>query len=1258
MRWIDTTDLKNWAPRRDCQEHLPLVIRRLIRSTVKDIASINFPAGDSVIYPGWDGKLESKERTEYIPEGLSIWEIGTSQDIQGKAEEDYQKRKKDPLGLDPSEATFIFVTSRVWIAKQGWCNGKKKEGFWKDVRVYDAEILEEWLEQASAVGAWLAKHIGKYPKGAISLEDWWNEWSLVTTPSIALELVIAGRINQVELIRKWLNTSPSVKAVQAATSDEAIAFIAAVINTLPENEKEFYLSKSIIVSDPESFRYVTATCKNGLLIITQFEQVEIVAIASQRGHHIYVPIGPDNTVTTEKIELPRLGREEFVAALMKMGISEEEAEKYSRDTARSLTVLRRQLSPIAKQPEWAKQDSAREILPALLAEKWNENKKGDREILSEIAGTSYDEFEGSLAKWLYKPDQPILKIGEVWRLVSPLDAFFALSPFLTRNDLDKFKQIALKVLSAVNPAFELEPEKRWMASVYGKESLYSGTSIEGIAQTLVLIGVFGDNARIDIPYSAQSWVDSLVQDLLHEADWKLWHSLSDILPLIAEASPSSFLDAVETSLSQDPSPIMGMFSETEDTLTSSSAHPSLLWALEGLAWNPKLLGRVTLILGKLARLDPGGKLANRPANSLRTIFLLWLPHTYATLEQRLEALDTLLEREPEVGWNLLTKLMPRSHDHCTATYKTRWRHFLEQRDNKVTIVEHLKSITVLMDRILANIANDGKRWVELMENFSVLPAGETAKVTEKLRQCVDVIKDNRFELWNKLRSILSSHRSFPDAIWALPESELKEIEKIYSQLEPQDKIKRNRWLFDEHWPGLPEVKERGDYKKMEGLIAKHRVTAIEVIKNEAGLDGLIKLSCQTENPWLVGIATAECGLVDKEEQNLFSLLNNENEKKVRLAQAYISQKAFKNGKTWIERLINVALSQQWPSDKVVTLFLALPQNRTVWSLLSKFNDQIRNEYWKKLSVRLFDLSTEDKTFALNQLANVRRHFTALDTAALFAKELSPKLIAELMKKAALEESIDDFRVVAHWDIEELFKILDESSEIQKEEIAKLEWLYLPILASVGSGRPPKVLHKELSNSPKFFSEVIRDVDRPKNEDWEEKEEDLPPELKEQRAHLAWKLLHTWKTVPGGDSSGKINYGKLKSWVDKAREFCKNLDRIEICDDHIGQVLAHAAPDEEGNWPAKGICRIIDEVGSNELDNGFSVGIYNKRGMVTKSPFEGGKQERELAEQFRKYADKWVVRFPRTAAILRKVVERYENEARREDKEAERRDLEW
>ncbi len=133
---------------------------------------------------------------------------------------------------------------------------------------------------------------------------------------------------------------------------------------------------------------------------------------------------------------------------------------------------------------------------------------------------------------------------------------------------------------------------------------------------------------------------------------------------------------------------------------------------------------------------------------------------------------------------------------------------------------------------------------------------------------------------------------------------------------------------------------------------------------------------------------------------------------------------------------------------------------------------------------------------------------------------------------------------------------------------------------------------------------------------------------------------------------------MEVWVNKARELCGKLDRKEAGDSYVGRVLAYAQSEEEGIWPPEAVCRIIDKVQSDELDDGFEVEIYNKRGTVWKSLSEGGKQEIALAEQFRRYADKCAIRYPRTSTILRKTAQKYENEAKREDEEAEEEDLEY
>jgi hypothetical protein len=307
---------------------------------------------------------------------------------------------------------------------------------------------------------------------------------------------------------------------------------------------------------------------------------------------------------------------------------------------------------------------------------------------------------------------------------------------------------------------------------------------------------------------------------------------------------------------------------------------------------------------------------------------------------------------------------------------------------------------------------------------------------------------------------------------------------------------------------------------------------------------------------------------------------------------------------------------------------------------------------------LFQIPAEEKAYAIKQLLRVKRYFTALDAAALFVNEIPVELISEILQKAATEKCEEDFRIQSY-DIERLFEALDKSSEIKEEEMVRLEWAYLPVLAGGGTDRrPPKTLHKELANNPEFFAEVIKYTYKPRNEDRKDKDESLPQQLIEQRAHLASQLLNSWKTVPGSDISGQIEYQKLKAWIEKARELCEKLDRKEAGDSQIGQVLAHAISKEEGVWPPEAVCKIIDELQSGRLDSGFMIEIHNKRGIVTKSLSEGGQQERKLAEQFRQYAEKWAIHYPRTASLLRKVAEGYENQAKQEDKEAEGRDLEY
>ena len=180
-----------------------------------------------------------------------------------------------------------------------------------------------------------------------------------------------------------------------------------------------------------------------------------------------------------------------------------------------------------------------------------------------------------------------------------------------------------------------------------------------------------------------------------------------------------------------------LFAEGEGIFGGGAMHTGLLWALEILAWSTEYLTRVSLILAKLASLDPGGRMANRPINSLQEIFLWWHPGTNASLEQRLAAIDSILSSEPGVGWVLLENLLPKSHSsisHLTA--KPRWRDFGAMPEDIRSRRGQFQYLSAIVERALDRIGTDPSRWLAILwplRTFSPALQERAIRVIERHR---------------------------------------------------------------------------------------------------------------------------------------------------------------------------------------------------------------------------------------------------------------------------------------------------------------------------------------------------------------------------------------------------------------------------------------------------------------------------------------------------------------------------------------------
>lgn len=1251
--WVDATDINSWANRRDAQSLLPQLVRRLIHATTEQLQYANFPAGDSVQIGGWDGIAYTQQGNSFVPSGLSVWEFGATRAIKGKADSDYEKRYAQPLGVTPNQATFVFVTPRRWTTKEDWIHQKNQEKIWAEVVVHDADALEQWLELAPAVHTWFSRVLGKWTEDASDLEYFWQEWTQATTPCLNSELHLANREDAIQTVRNWLGAAPNKLTIQADSPTEAIAFLAAVIDQLPEKERFQHLSRCVLTHTEATWRYVSST-QDGLILVP----TDGLPRSIPTNHHVLLPISQEYSPTQNSLKLLRLTRTQFWQALKDMGLTTERAYDLTKESKRNLPILRRLLAnaPELLTPNWAKPENARSLIPALLVGAWNEDKAEDREILAKLAHKSYSEVVSDLIRWKNCSAPFVRQVGNIWQVISRQDAWRLLAPFVLKDDLEILEIVVSSVLGELDPKYDLPVDQQFAAHFLGKTVAHSGHLRQGIAETLAFLAVQSFSGSFQDISPFQERVNRMVLRLMTQEPlaWKRWASLSPFFMILAEAAPEIFLTQLEQDLEREAPTVLELFSQ--ESTFGSNPHACLLWALEALAWQTDYLFQVTLILAKLTRLDPGGKLLNRPGSSLKRIFQRLAPQTNATFQERLAVTDALLSREPKIAWQILCSLLPSNREIIDYNHSPDWRDWKEERP-KITATEELHVIDTTVDRLLLHAGINSSRWCSILEHIASLPITTQTRIIHTL-EVIDTTQmdtSSLTQLWNKLRSIIHKHREYSNTNWAMSPETVDCLYQVYEQIKPQSLLHQYAWIF-QHNPDFVVKRHQGWQERRE-VTQQAQAEAAEIVYEQGGLSALLKLAEMVADPSNLGEAIAKIQDIDRIEVELLERAIEPDCRSLNaLAITFVAQRRIDLGWKWVDRILEIAKARQWSTEKLRNFCLGLPFERQTWNRLNTLGKAVETLYWQcAVSSRSRD---EDSETAIRHLLAANRPYAALNLASIClhgadenTTHLPPQLLVEILESAALtasssEQPIPDLSCLDYY-VEKLLHIIEKAEDIERQIIAKLEWMYLPLL--VHTERQPKLLHDELSRDPLFFVEILKTVYR------SEDDQEEPVELTQAaitHARLGGELLESWHQVPGLMEDGTINANYLRDWITTVRTAAHEIKRSTIADRQIGKVLASSPKPSDGTFPDIVIRDIIEEMGNSSMEESFKIAIFNQRGVYASAIDEGGLQEREIALIYQNYAASVKYTHLRTAAMLRRIADTYHSQAYSRDLEAD------
>ncbi len=1248
-------DLEIWSESTEARAQLPRLVRRLICAEAgTQLRSNQFRAGGGVDLPGYDGIVDSSYQFQHVPLGVSVWELGTGSSSSSKASEDYLKRTGEPEGIEPATTVFNFVTSRRWNGKKTWSDERRAEGTWADVRAFDADDLEAWLETAPSVHVWLSSLIGKPTADAVDLEDYWNRWRAATDPALTAELLLAGRAESQTKLTDWLINCGSAISLSSDSVAESVCFLASTFDSLESNVRDQWFSRTVIVEGWAAAEYFLTTNDQNCVVLRGQEARSCMDLARQP-KWVFLPL--DRSDENHKVDVP-LPRQQSPALrweLEKLGFQDRDLDKKAATASRSLMAFRRTIAVAESfnRPHWAQPAEARALVPAVLAGAWDDQNETDQAVLEKLSGEDYRAHRNKLQNLSKSEDPPIRLTGSVWHITDRLDSWSLLSQQINRQDLEVFREVAISVLREPDPKFDLPKSDQHLAAVLGKRLSHSQGLREGIGTTLSLMGALSNEVRFADLIEPSDQARLIVRDVLADGDDKDWASIAPLLPRLAEAAPAEFLAAVEKSLeSGEEAPILrGLFAESESPFPfHSSLHSWLLWSLELLAWSPEHFLPSMLILASLARLDPGGSLSNRPRRSLAGILKWWLPQTAADQEARLAAIDHILRVEPAVGWQLLLDVLPQSMDSGLQSHPPMWRDWVNEQ-GEITTGDGVKFSLLIGERLIAR-ADSPARLLELVQRVRDLRAETVSCLVSRIREyhrahtaSADLLKAIRFEI----KSVVA----YDDDSWVLTTEQIGQLEDLLSAESSLPVAERVLWLFDSH-PSVIIKNSNFDFEREAKEIDRQRVEAAEAICKEVGIAGVLEVADVAGDPASIGHALA-IGKVELEPLAILEeALKADNEARNRFAKGFFAGSARKAGLTSGLQILEQIVASGVPSRGIAELFLVLRATPEIWRMLHGTNESVQERYWQDIFM-IFDaqdLPESEHEYAVKQLCKYGNHYAAIDFILQYGRAAGPMVRSETILDVLVgitegKSQVTSRRQAMDWVLGEIFKILESDHTVDPMRVAVLEWHFYPALERNGGAAG---LHRAIREKPELFMEIICLAYKARRSEREELTED-----QQKLASRAWTVLHDFKQLPGLPPTGEVDEDRLFTWVGKVREIAASVDRVKRVDELIGQAAARSPAGDDGHWPHEIVRELIEKSASRDLDLGFELGVQNKRGVITKSIAEGGAQERQLASHYSLQASALRTRWPRTARILGEIAEGYDREAKGEDMRAELED---
>lgn len=1081
-------------------------------------------------------------------------------------------------------------------------------------------------------------------RGVLEASTYWDMWAIGANGlKLEYEIVLSGRKKISDEVLKACNT-PMHVCIEAKSQSDALAFtVATILKYSPENAP-----RTLVIENTDAYRDFLNE-KTPLIIVTNV--LENPNYAVNKGHTvIWCGTPADKLSYAGKLTLPTVDREGFHSSLKACGLDDNTISSLILETKRESALLRRALGINCEKEAWALPDNNKYYIPAILLGSWDETRDGDKDIASKLAGMDYSAFDKGLQMLLNSDEPPLFKVGGVWQISSPKLLLSRIMRELGSDTIERFKECIDWILEDDDPDIIAKRDATDL-QFWKDKHLYSKYIRSGLLQSITIMAVV-----MEAQGMATNWIDCYIASKLKDFSLERFLSNKQNLKWMAECSPKAFLDYLDNDIKNGANILSKIFEVKHNTysLIGTEIHFSeLLFCLEELAWDSRYLPRVTSFLLEFCKYPNDSNYSNKPIESLYNIYRFLLPQTLVEFHIRLEILKSLsIHYQKEIGelcFRLLngikqTVFMPTSHFRWRYSDQIKSPTHIRQIPSN-DVIEMTELLLSVMEQNVDNIC----KLIDLSTNNFMLCS--RSLIFAKFDSCEGFMKGNEV-IVECLRKNINQHLRCKNAVWSIKADDLRLFQDLLVRIESDDVIIRNKHFFENYLINdeLDDIDKDFEKSRKESRVFRKKI--LEEVISIKGWDGICKLSKCVDNTNSLAEAVVE--LTGYGEYKEIYKLYCTDKFNTNFVSGYFHTLYYEFGKDLYLRIIDELKAVS--IDQISIVLYAPGVNSEITNIVDASSESIQIEYWN--NVCIWGMTADSTLYTVERLRSVGRYSDIIKLIRNneYKSQINSSLWLEILFEI-FDKGLINILYQEHYYVAKILKnIMIPDETTVKGKLMLLELIMFDYLRQYINESDLHLLHF-INTEPEAMMELIKlayceDENYRENIELTESESNNRIAL----AQLAWNFFYHYHSIPGKRPDGSIDGDFLKDYLARLQQCAEACHRAHVMPLIIGRILGNMPETEE--YPSDLMCELVEYFDNDDIDTEISCCLSNRRGMSSRSPYDGGDIERSHIATFKMYRDRALTRSPRLAKVFENEIKSYEHMAMLEDERGKLTDLQY